>query len=50
VTQRIRTALRNLESVAPELGRHLQMSVKTGVYCSYSPEHPTTWAVERDDR
>jgi hypothetical protein len=50
VTQRIRTALRNLESVAPDLGRHLQVSVKTGTYCSYAPEHPTTWTVELADR
>lgn len=50
VTQRIRTALRNLESVAPDLGRHLQVSVKTGTYCSYTPEHPTTWTVGLADR
>ncbi len=29
--------------VHPELGRHLDASVSTGVYCRYRPEHPTGW-------
>lgn len=50
VTQRLRAAVRNLESVHPDLGRHLQVSVRTGRYCSYAPEHPTRWTVEHADQ
>ena len=45
VTQRVRTALRHIEAVHPELGRHLQRSIRTGIYCRYEPEHPTSWSV-----
>ena len=26
-----------------ELGRHLRVSVRTGTYCSYAPEHDVPW-------
>lgn len=45
VTQRIRSTIRRIEQLHPELGRHLRASVVTGLYCSYRPEQPTTWAV-----
>jgi hypothetical protein len=45
VTQRIRSTIRRIEQLHPELGRHIRASVVTGLYCSYRPEHPTTWAV-----
>jgi hypothetical protein len=43
VTQRLRTTIKRLASAHPELGRHLAASVRTGIYCSYQPEHPTGW-------
>jgi hypothetical protein len=26
-----------------ELARHLEVSVSTGTYCAYRPEHPVVW-------
>jgi hypothetical protein len=43
VTQRLRTTIKRLAEVHPELGRHLVASVSTGIYCCYRPEHPTDW-------
>jgi hypothetical protein len=48
VTQRLRATLRQLADAHPELGRHLQASVSTGLYCSYTPPDDTTWLVERE--
>jgi len=38
VTVAIRRAIAAIAEVAPELGRHLEVSVKTGVFCVYAPE------------
>jgi tetratricopeptide (TPR) repeat protein len=43
IGQRIRNVLRRVESVHPELGRHLTRSLQLGTFCSYSPERPTVW-------
>lgn len=43
VTWRIRSAIRKIAVVHPSLGRHLANSVRTGTYCSYTPERPVTW-------
>jgi predicted ATPase len=45
VTHRIRAAIRQLEKVNPSLGHHLRHAINTGTYCSYRPEHPTTWRI-----
>jgi len=45
VTARIRHAIRRIEAVHPELGRHLDRSVRTGTFCSYQPEPPVSWKV-----
>jgi hypothetical protein len=45
VTQRLRSTIRRLEAIHPELGRHLHASITTGTYCRYEPERPTTWRV-----
>lgn len=37
VTERIRTTLTRIERVHPALGRHLRSSVRTGMFCSYTP-------------
>jgi hypothetical protein len=43
VTARIRDAIRRIEAVHPELGRHLRVAIRTGTVCSYEPERPVTW-------
>jgi hypothetical protein len=43
VTSRIRDAIARIDTELPELARHLNASVRTGVYCVYSPESPTVW-------
>ncbi|MGH9242763.1 MAG: hypothetical protein ACRD29_00245 [Acidimicrobiales bacterium] len=46
VTARIRGAIRRIEDVHPELGRHLRASIRTGTLCVYEPEQPAHWTVE----
>ena len=43
VTHRIRSTIRKLGAAHPDLGRHLEASIRTGTYCSYRPERPTSW-------
>ncbi|MGC9353648.1 MAG: tetratricopeptide repeat protein [Mariniphaga sp.] len=43
VTWRIRNAIRKIENSHPELGKHLDVSVKTGTFCCYRPEKPIEW-------
>jgi tetratricopeptide (TPR) repeat protein len=43
VTQRIRDAITRIEAADPDLGRHLRRAVRTGTFCAYAPEQPTTW-------
>ncbi len=45
VAWRIRAAIKKLERAHPALARHLGNSVKTGVFCSYTPEKETCWFV-----
>ena len=45
VTNRIRDAVRAVAAVHPELGRHLERAVRTGMYCRYDPEMPLRWDV-----
>ena len=43
VTQRIRDAIARIEAADPDLGGHLRRAVRTGTFCAYTPEQPTTW-------
>lgn len=45
VTRAIRGALDRLAAESPELARHLEATVHTGTYCSYTPDPrvPITW-------
>jgi tetratricopeptide (TPR) repeat protein len=45
VTWRIRHAIKKLEPAHPALAKHLGHSIKTGVFCSYTPEKETRWFV-----
>ena len=44
-TRAIRTAMANLDRANPALGRHLSSTIRTGRYCSYTPDPrvPITW-------
>jgi hypothetical protein len=45
VTRAIRAVLRTLSRVHPPLARHLSLTIRTGRYCSYTPDPraPITW-------
>jgi pimeloyl-ACP methyl ester carboxylesterase len=45
VSARIRTTLKQIAEVHPQLARHLQASLKTGVFCSYSTEQSIDWLI-----
>jgi predicted ATPase len=47
VTYRVRAAIRKLEQLHPDVGRHLGNSVRTGTWCSYRPETEVSWTIER---
>jgi hypothetical protein len=45
VTRAIKIALRKITAHHPALGQHLATTIKTGAYCSYTPDVrvPITW-------
>lgn len=43
VTWRIRSTIKKITDIHPELGTHLDVSVKTGILCEYAPEHKMSW-------
>ena len=43
VTWRIRSTIKKITEVHPELGEHLDRSIKTGRFCVYEPAQPTSW-------
>lgn len=45
VTWRIRAAIKKIGEAHPELGRHLEVSVRTGAFCAYAPEHAIRWTI-----
>jgi hypothetical protein len=47
VTRAIRAAMANLARANPALGRHLSWTVRTGRYCSYTPDPRAPIAWER---
>jgi hypothetical protein len=47
VSARIKASIDRVEEVHPALGRHLRHAVRTGYWCSYAPEQPVSWHVER---
>jgi len=48
VTWRIRNAIQKIEKNHPMLGKHLSMSIKTGLFCVYHPEKPIHWITDED--
>lgn len=47
VTRAIRSALARIAEQSPELGRHLDATIRTGIFCSYNPDPrvPMVWEV-----
>lgn len=45
VTQRIRGAIKKIGSHHATLGKHLENSIRTGVFCRYSPEETHEWII-----
>lgn len=43
ITWRIRSALKKIEKVHPDLFSHLSNSINTGAFCSYKPEIAMDW-------
>lgn len=43
VTLRIRGAIKKITEKHPTLGKHLSNSIRTGVFCRYSPEESREW-------
>jgi hypothetical protein len=46
VRARIRYAIQRIQAEHPRLGRHLEVSIRTGTFCSYRPERPVTWKIQ----
>ncbi len=45
VTLRIKSTIKKIESVHPDLARHFSSAIKTGTFCSYKPEKEIDWLV-----
>jgi tetratricopeptide (TPR) repeat protein len=47
-TRNLRAVIQRAADVHPSLGRHLQMTIRTGTYCSYQPDPrvPVNWTVD----
>jgi hypothetical protein len=41
----LKAIIEKIHKKHPELGQHLQNSIKTGFFCSYLPDKPISWAV-----
>lgn len=46
VTWRIRSAIKKMATVHPELANHLKISIKTGLFCVYRPEQVLDWQID----
>ncbi|MCA1830886.1 MAG: tetratricopeptide repeat protein, partial [Actinobacteria bacterium] len=43
VTQRVKESLARIRDAHEDLGRHLDVTIRTGVFCSYNPDRPIEW-------
>ena len=46
VTMRIKKAVKRITDHHPSLGRHLENSIRTGIFCSYLPEEDHQWVTD----
>jgi hypothetical protein len=49
VTRAIRSTLKRIAGYDAQLGRELELSVRTGAFCAYEPDphYPLGWTIER---
>jgi hypothetical protein len=49
VTRAIRSTLKRIAGYDAQLGRELELSVRTGAFCAYEPDphYPLGWIIER---
>jgi hypothetical protein len=49
VTRAIRTTLKRIAGYDAQLGRELELSVRTGAFCAYEPDphYPLSWTIQR---
>lgn len=45
VTNQIKKSIKKIHNHHPTFGTYLKNSIKTGRFCSYSPEKPTSWEI-----
>ncbi|WP_242155716.1 tetratricopeptide repeat protein [Aestuariivivens sediminis] len=45
VTWRIRSSIKKIAKIHPSLGNHLSNAIKTGSFCSYTPEVDVDWTL-----
>jgi hypothetical protein len=47
-TRNLRAVIQRAGEVHPSLGRHLEMTIRTGTYCSYQPDPrvPVEWTID----
>lgn len=45
VTWRVRSTIKKIADIHSPLARHLNVSIKTGTFCSYCPEQPILWSL-----
>jgi hypothetical protein len=45
VTSRIRETIARIAKEHPVLGRHLENAIRTGIFCSYTPDRSPNWEV-----
>jgi TolB-like protein len=43
VTWRIRSAIQKIDTLHPQLAKHLSNTIQTGTFCMYSPENEQLW-------
>jgi hypothetical protein len=43
VTRALKAAIKKIADAHPSLGQHLARTVKTGTFCSYTPDLPCSW-------
>src|SRR4029453_18618222 len=48
VSPRVRNAIGRIDREHPRLGRPLQTSIRTGMFCSYEPDRDVHWTVDSD--
>ena len=47
VAWRVRNSINHIEAAHPALGRHLRHAVRTGSFCKYDPDQPTSGGCNR---